>query len=105
MYTERQKFAKKYPFPLGSVPTLSVATYETSFKSLLQASIQYVQLRYKETSDGCVATKDAIIPGTILVELPNVDHFGPAYHGFPACCNDGDPVRVQMALLNVLLLN
>lgn len=105
MYTERQKFVKKYPFPLGAVPTISVASYETSFKSLLKASIHYVQLRYKEPSDGCVATKDAIIPGTILVELPNLDHFGPAYHGFPACCNNHDPIRVQMALLNVLLHN
>lgn len=103
MYTERQKFIKDYPFPLGAVPTISVATYETSFRSLLKASIHYVMLRYKESSDGCVATKDAIIPGTILVEIPSLDHFGPAYFGFPACCNQHDPLRVQMALLNVLM--
>lgn len=105
MYHERQRLAKLYPFPLGAVPTISVATYETSFRSLLKASIDYVQLRYNEKSDGCVATNDAIIPGTILVELPGLDHFGPAYHGFPACCAQQNPLRIQMVLLSVLLHN
>ena len=103
MHKERKKWIKEHPFPLGAIPTISVATYETSFKSLLKAPIDYVHLRYKERSDGCVATKDAIIPGTILVEIPGLDHFGPAYHGFPACCRVYDPLRIQMVLLNVLL--
>jgi pimeloyl-ACP methyl ester carboxylesterase len=102
MYAERKKWIANHPFPLGAFPTISVATYETSFKSLLKAPIDYIKLRYNELSDGCVATKDAIIPGTVLVELPGLDHFGPAYHGFPACCNHHDPLRMQMVLLNVL---
>jgi len=102
MHAERRKWIKQHPFPLGAIPTISVTTYETSFKSLLKAPIDYVKIRYNELSDGCVATKDAIIPGTTVVEIPGLDHFGPAYHGFPACCDNHDPTRVQMALLHVL---
>lgn len=102
-YSERKKWIKIHPFPLGAIPTISVTSHEQSFQSLLKTPIDYVRIRYDELSDGCVATKDAIIPGTILVEIPGLDHFGPAYHGFPACCNKQDPLRVQMALLNVLL--
>lgn len=102
MYSERRKWLEAHPFPLGAVPTISVATYETAFKSLLKAPIDYVNFRYNELSDGCVALKDAIIPGTILVEISGIDHFGPAYHGFPACCSKVDPVRAQATLLSVL---
>lgn len=102
MHAERKKWINQHPFPLGAIPTISVTTYETSFKSLLKAPIDYVRIRYNELSDGCVATKDQIIPGTNIVEIPGLDHFGPAYHGFPACCDSHDPARVQMALLHVL---
>lgn len=103
MYSERKKWIAAHPFPLGAIPTISVTTYESSFKSLLKASIDYLSLRYGELSDGCVAVKDAIIPGTVMVEIAGLDHFGPAYHGFPACCNRHNPLRMQIALLNVLI--
>jgi len=91
--------------------------------SLLSASVEYVAYRYQEPSDGCVSIKDAVIPGTGVVYLSDMDHFGPAWWGFPSLgspqfskftSNRGnlttvsssdtyDPVRVKLILIGLLV--
>jgi hypothetical protein len=125
-YDSREKFlsTNKYPFKL--VPTVSLATCANSMPlSLLKPSVDYISLKYGVPSDGCVTQSDAIIPGahvqrfeefplssdslnlsptlgSQVVYLNDMDHFGPAYHGFPAL-DRYDPARMILTLLRILL--
>lgn len=103
-YQSRKTFLAEYPLPLDVFPTITLATSETSARSLLKATIHYVQVRYQRATDGCVSLDDAVIPGAPTVYLDNMDHFGIAYRGFPACCGSfSDPVRTLATLLRLVL--
>jgi len=109
-YDSRQKHINQYPFPVSRIPTISLATCDarqfTYFKkqelnSLLKPVIDFVNVRYGVCSDGCVVLEDAVIPGSFVVFLEDMDHFGPVYKGFPATAAY-DPAHVVLVLLSVL---
>lgn len=72
-YAYRQEFVEKYPFPTD-IPTVSLATTDTSQLSLVAGPSNYVRLRYGEKTDGLVHDKDGMIPGSNVVRLDNLDH-------------------------------
>lgn len=72
-YAYRQDFIQKHPFPTD-IPTVSLATTDTSQLSLVAAPSNYVRLRYGEKTDGLVNDRDAMIPGSNVVRLDNLDH-------------------------------
>jgi hypothetical protein len=67
-----KRFENKKPYPSHRIPTLSLATSANNAKfSILKPTIDYIFFRYNgELSDGCVAQKDAVIPG--IISLLNI---------------------------------
>lgn len=102
-YSARREFLSKHEYPVAQIPTISLATSANDMRvSLLKATVDYVKFRYVEQSDGCVSLKDAFIPGGKVVYLGDMDHFGPAYYGFPAL-DSYDPARMFLVLLRLAL--
>ena len=108
-YDNRRSFLKKHPFPSKKIPSISLATCiqntaltaSTGFSALIPM-IDYMALRYGGAcSDGCVTSDDAVIPGSLVVYLDDMDHFGPAFKGIPAT-DKYAPSRLFLSLLVVL---
>lgn len=110
------------PYPAGAVPTVCLASWDKrrwggalgqlgawgGLTSMLQGpvllapAIAYIRARYGRRSDGAVCVDDAILPGTVFVQLDDMDHFGPGWRLFPA--SDGyDPARLCLALTRLAL--
>ena len=113
-YERRRAFHRQHPYPSREIPTICLATYDerTLFGSLsimgqgpilLKPIIEYIRLRYAGCPcDGLVCTDDAILPGTRVVRLNDMDHFGPAYRSFPAS-DPYDPARLCLTLVSMVL--
>ncbi|KAL0481540.1 phosphatidylcholine-sterol acyltransferase [Acrasis kona] len=112
-YDKRQEFLLKYPFRACSagcvneeecdgIPTVSFTSHDASSLSSMASAIHYVNMRYKERSDGLVTTKDAIIPGSSVVIADEMDHSVPAFQYYPNT-SDYDPGDVFIALITVAL--
>jgi len=101
-YDARKAFVRRHPYPASRVATLCVACSESRPTSLLRPTIDYAALRYGEPSDGCVCQVDATLPGCPFVHIDDMDHFGPAWKGFPA--TDGyDPTKVWLVCTSIAL--
>ena len=79
-YQARQAFVAEHPYP-QDVPTLSLASSRADPKSILFDTSEYMLRRYGLPSDGLVPTADAIIPGSTVVKLSNMDHADGVLHG------------------------
>lgn len=101
-YDARRAFWASHSYPLQKVPTICLATCERRSCTLLKPTVDYINLRYGELSDGLVCTQDQILPGALVVNLSNMDHFGPAWGSFPAT-DPYDPARLYLSLLAVAL--
>jgi hypothetical protein len=102
-YDVRKRFLTEHRYPVNLVPTISLAASADNMRlSLLKPTVDYVKFRYSEPNDGCVSLKDAYIPGSKLVVVSDMDHFGPAYYGFPAL-DSYDPARMFLVLLQLAL--
>lgn len=70
------------------VPTICLATSTCQQPgAFLSPVAEYARYRYGDErgmSDGLVMTRDAVIPGTQVCMLPDMDHCGPGWVGFPA---------------------
>jgi hypothetical protein len=100
-YTNRKEWILKYPYLVDQIPTISLATSASMAFSLLKPSIDYIQFRYNQTSDGCVSQIDAIIPNAPFVYLNDLDHFGPAYGSFPGM-GTYHPARLILSLIKLI---
>ncbi len=100
-YGARQAFLKDHPYPTD-VPTISLATSSAEPLSLTAGAAAYVQHRYGEKCDGLVPVKDAIIPGSRVVQLDDLDHSGPAMRGPAALCKYR-PADITEALIALAL--
>lgn len=72
-YAQRQKFLADHPYP-QDIPTVSMATSESSLTSVFATTTNYMANRYGWASDGMVPTQDQIIPGSDVVHVQGVDH-------------------------------
>jgi triacylglycerol lipase len=79
-YPARRAFVQQHPYP-QDVPTLSLATARADAKSILFDTSEYMLRRYGLPSDGLVPMVDAIIPGSTVVKLTNMDHADGVLHG------------------------
>jgi hypothetical protein len=98
-YTRRMEFVRRYPYPEG-VPTVALATWRYSRRSLLWPVARYMRERYGLDSDGLVAAVDAEVPGSRLVRLDDMDHAEAAMLGLPGFANHrpGDVTEAAVAL-------
>eukprot|EP00940_MAST-03C_sp_MAST-3C-sp2_P001475 g1475.t1 len=111
-YECRRAFYEKHEYPWKDVRTVCVASRDDRVflgscslgqgPILLKPAIEYIKLRYEKACDGCVCVDDAILPGSLVVRLNNMDHFGPAYRSFPAS-DPYDPARLCLALTALAL--
>jgi triacylglycerol lipase len=72
-YDARQAFVRAHPYPTG-IPTVSLATSRRDLASPLFAGEEYQWARYRLPSDGLVPQADAVIPGSQVVKLNDMDH-------------------------------
>ena len=98
-YPARMEFVRRYPYPVG-VPTVALATWRYSRRSLLWPVAVYMRERYGLNSDGLVAAVDAEVPGSRLVRLNDMDHAECAMTGLPGFANyhPGDVTEAAVAL-------
>ncbi|HEX8698089.1 MAG TPA: lipase [Myxococcaceae bacterium] len=85
-YPARMEFVRRYPYPVG-VPTVALATWRDSRRSMLWPVARYMRERYGLNSDGLVAAVDAEVPGSRLVRLGDMDHAEAALVGLPGFAN------------------
>jgi triacylglycerol lipase len=81
-YDSREKFLAKYPLPTD-VPSVCIASSRLSATSILASSETYMKARYGFPSDGLVDPADAVIPGSHVVRLNDMDHAESTVHGLP----------------------
>jgi hypothetical protein len=98
-YARRMEFVRRYPYPVG-VPTVALATWRNSKRSMLWPVASYMRERYGLESDGLVAAVDAEVPGSRLVRLDDMDHAEAAMVGLPGFANHhpGDVTEAAVAL-------
>ena len=78
----RRAFLASHPWT-SAVPVLSVATSTRSPLSPFAVSAAWIRRRYGEENDGLVIARDAVIPGSRVVRLGDVDHAAPVFGGLP----------------------
>jgi hypothetical protein len=93
----RRAFLARHPWR-ADVPVLSVATATRSPLSPFAVSAAWIRRRYGEPNDGLVIARDAVIPGSRVVRLDDVDHAAPVFSGIPGL------VSVRPGPLTVALL-
>ncbi len=98
-YPARMEFVRRYPYPVG-IPTVALATWRSSRRSMLWPVARYMRERYGLNSDGLVAAVDAEVPGSRLVRLEDMDHAECAMVGLPGLANHhpGDVTEAMVAL-------
>jgi triacylglycerol lipase len=98
-YPARMEFVRRHPYPVG-VPTVALASWRYSRRSLLWPVAHYMRERYGLNSDGLVAAVDAEVPGARLVRLDDMDHAEAALVGLPGFANHhpGDMTEAMVAL-------
>jgi len=100
-YAYRQKFIQEHPYPTD-IPTVSLGTSSDSQLSLVSAPANYTKLRYGEKTDGLVSPKDARIPGSNTVTLPDLDHVNSTMPNVPQLSR-WDPGDLTVALVSMAL--
>jgi triacylglycerol lipase len=85
-YEARRAFVGQHPYPKG-IPTLCVATSRVDWRSIVSATGLYVRKRYGVDSDGLVVPADAVIPGSRVVYLDDMDHAEAVLRGVPGFIN------------------
>jgi triacylglycerol lipase len=98
-YPARMEFVRRHPYPVG-VPTVALASWRYSRRSLLWPVASYMRERYGLNSDGLVAAVDSEVPGSRLVRLDDMDHAECALVGLPGFANHhpGDITEAMVAL-------
>ncbi|MDY7226744.1 lipase [Hyalangium rubrum] len=98
-YPQRMEFVRRYPYPV-EIPTVSLATWRDSKRSMLWPVARYMRERYGLANDGLVAAVDAEIPGSRVVRLDDMDHAEAAMAGLPGLANyrPGDITEAAVAL-------
>jgi triacylglycerol lipase len=85
-YPRRRRFHAKHPYP-RSVRTLSLATSRVDVRSAVFLTGSYVLKRYGVESDGLVVPVDAVLPGSRVVYLDDMDHAEAVLSGVPGFIN------------------
>jgi hypothetical protein len=85
-YPRRRGFHAKHPYP-RSVRTLSLATSRVDMRSSVFLTGSYVLKRYGVESDGLVVPVDAVLPGSRVVYLDDMDHAEAVLSGVPGFIN------------------
>jgi triacylglycerol lipase len=85
-YPRRRRFHAKHPYP-RSVRTLSLATSRVDMRSAVYLTGSYVRERYGAESDGLVVPADAVLPGSRVVYLDDMDHAESVLSGVPGFIN------------------
>ncbi len=98
-YQHRQDFIKAHPYPTD-IPTVSLATSNSSQPSLVAPAGNYTWLRYGAKSDGLVVAEDAMIPGSNVVHLSDLDHVNST---MPSPFSKYDPGALTVALVDLAL--
>ena len=98
-YPLRMEFVRRHPYG-GEVPTVALATWRYSRRSMLWPVAHYLRERYGLNSDGLVAAVDAEVPGSRVVRLEDMDHAEAALVGLPGFSNHhpGDITEAAVAL-------
>jgi hypothetical protein len=76
----RRAFLARHPWRAW-VPTLSLATSTRSPLSLLAPAAAYLRTRHRGPADGLVLARDAVIPGSWVVRLDDMDHAASVFRG------------------------
>ncbi len=84
----RRDFLARHPWR-ADVPVVSVATSTRSPLSPFAVSAAWIRRHYGEANDGLVLARDAVIPGSRVVRLDDLDHAAPVFSGLPGLA----PVR------------
>ena len=84
----RRGFLARHPWR-ADVPVVSVATSTRSPLSPFAVSAAWIRRRYGAANDGLVIARDAVIPGSRVVRLDDLDHAAPVFSGLPGLA----PVR------------
>ena len=69
----RHEATAKYPMPVHAVPTISVVGYKTGYASVVGPGIWAMKRWLGLKSDGLVAHRDAVIPGSDVARI-RMDH-------------------------------
>ena len=100
-YETRREFLSEHPYPKG-VPTLCLATSRVDLRSVVSSTAFYVRNKYGVESDGLVVPVDAVIPGSRVIYLDDMDHAEAVLSGVPGFTNyrakEVTQVLVAMAL-------
>ena len=100
-YETRREFLSEHPYP-KSVATLCLATSRVDLRSIVSSTGFYVRNKYGVESDGLVVPADAVIPGSRVIYLNDMDHAEAVLSGVPGFINyraeEVTEVLVAMAL-------
>jgi hypothetical protein len=78
----RRAFLARHPWR-ADIPAVSVATSTRSPLSPFAAAAAWIRRRFGGENDGLVIARDAVIPGSRVVRLDDLDHAGPVFTGLP----------------------
>jgi hypothetical protein len=93
-YTARAAFLAENPYP-SHVPTVSLAAGCRNPTSSLAIPIAWLAMRHKGLADGLVMRRDAVLPGSDVVWVDDIDHAAPALHGLSGVGAPGSADIVQ----------
>lgn len=101
-FERRKKWHEKHRETFWlNFPTICFATSACQMTgAVLSPVVELFRYRYGEATDGCVAKRDAILPGSMIVTCDDADHYAPAWKQFPA--NDNyDPTKLLLLLISL----
>lgn len=98
-YETRREFLSEHSFPEG-ISTLCLATSRVDWRSIVSSTGFYVRNKYGVDSDGLVVPADAVIPGSRVIYLDDMDHAESVLAGVPGFINyrAGEVTRVLVAM-------
>ncbi|KAG2378331.1 hypothetical protein C9374_008474 [Naegleria lovaniensis] len=99
-YENRKRVIEEYPYNNETFPCISVSSHYQAPSSLLYPAISYLNMRYNVKNDGMVITMDGYIPGCKYIVIPEMDHSGGAFTGFPNL-SEYDPAKLALTLVHI----
>ncbi|KAF0974731.1 hypothetical protein FDP41_006205 [Naegleria fowleri] len=99
-YENRKRVIEEYPYNNETFPCISVSSHYQAPSSLLYPAISYLNMRYHVKNDGMVITMDGYIPGCKYIVVPEMDHSGGAFTGFPNL-SLYDPAKLALTLVHI----
>ncbi|MDJ0846810.1 MAG: lipase [Myxococcota bacterium] len=102
-YETRQEFIAEHPYPT-EIPTLSLATSRVDWRSIVWMTGKYVRDQYGVESDGLVVPADAVLPGSQVIHLGDMDHAESVLSGVPGFINYRSKEVTQVLMAMALAL-